>query len=184
VEIVRFGTEAKLEFDVVTCQEQSGPRSGLVPGSPWASSVINAIRVSEHLCWTGVASRNTHDLLPLPLDERTLAHVVERVGVVLDLLERPLILETPAPTATFTGFAELCSRRHRRLRCSEPSGSRAGWLVDRSRSSQWDAIRSSHTMEMWTGSTRSPGNELIALWTAAAALGSFSAVSEALAAAF
>ena len=26
--------------------------------------------VSDHLCWTGVLGRNTHDLLPLPYDGR------------------------------------------------------------------------------------------------------------------
>ena len=31
--------------------------------------------VSDHLCWTGVLGRNTHDLLPLPFDEETLRHV-------------------------------------------------------------------------------------------------------------
>ncbi len=32
--------------------------------------------VSDHLCWTGVAGRNTHDLLPMPLTEEALRHVV------------------------------------------------------------------------------------------------------------
>ena len=27
----------------------------------------SALWISDHLCWTGVASRNTHDLLPVPL---------------------------------------------------------------------------------------------------------------------
>ena len=35
--------------------------------------------MSDHLCWTGVAGRNTHDLLPLPYTEEALAHVVARV---------------------------------------------------------------------------------------------------------
>src|SRR5579871_5403874 len=38
---------------------------------------VNARWVSDHLCWTGVAGRNTHDLLPIPLNEESLAHVVE-----------------------------------------------------------------------------------------------------------
>src|SRR6202140_4979640 len=49
--------------------------------------------ISDHLCWTGVAGRNTHDLLPLPLTEEALSHVVARVKTVSDILERPLILE-------------------------------------------------------------------------------------------
>src|SRR5580658_1194554 len=40
---------------------------------------VRARWVSDHLCWTGVAGRNTHDLLPLPLNEEILAHVAGRV---------------------------------------------------------------------------------------------------------
>src|SRR5438552_15177676 len=39
---------------------------------------VNARWISDHLCWTGVAGRNTHDLLPIPLNEETLAHAAER----------------------------------------------------------------------------------------------------------
>ena len=35
--------------------------------------------VSDHLCWTGVAGLNTHDLLPFPLTEQSLKHTVEKV---------------------------------------------------------------------------------------------------------
>src|SRR5256885_10239683 len=35
---------------------------------------VNARWGSDHLCLTGVAGLNTHDLLPLPLNEATLAH--------------------------------------------------------------------------------------------------------------
>lgn len=57
--------------------------------------------VSDHLCWTGVAGRNTHDLLPVPLNEETLRHVIERIRIVQDLLERPLVLENPSSYVTF-----------------------------------------------------------------------------------
>ena len=40
--------------------------------------------VSDHLRWTGVANQRVHDLLPLPYDEATLRHVVERVRAVQD----------------------------------------------------------------------------------------------------
>jgi len=62
---------------------------------------VKACWVSDHLCWTGVAGRNTHDLLPIPLNEETLAHVVGRIRVVQDFLERPLVLENPSSYATF-----------------------------------------------------------------------------------
>jgi len=52
--------------------------------------------VSDHLCWTGVLGRNTHDLLPLPYDKATLRHVTRRVRQVQDALERPLVLENPS----------------------------------------------------------------------------------------
>ena len=58
--------------------------------------------VSDHLCWTGVLGRNTHDLLPLPYDEETLRHVTGRVKQVQDALERPLVLENPS---TYLAFA-------------------------------------------------------------------------------
>ena len=61
----------------------------------------NAAWVSDHLCWTGVAGRNTHDLLPLPLNAESLRHVTERVRVVQDYLERPLVLENPSSYITF-----------------------------------------------------------------------------------
>ena len=60
-----------------------------------------AVWVGDHVCWTGVAGRNNHDLLPLPYDEPTLAHVVERVRTVQDFLERPLVLENPSSYVTF-----------------------------------------------------------------------------------
>lgn len=60
-----------------------------------------ALWVSDHLCWTGVAGRNTHDLLPMPLSEDALRHVVARVKAVSDILERPLILENASTYAEF-----------------------------------------------------------------------------------
>src|SRR5262245_45266232 len=59
--------------------------------------------VSDHLCWTGVMGLNAHDLLPIPLNEESLAHVVERIRVVPDVLERPLVLEN---TSTYVTFAQ------------------------------------------------------------------------------
>jgi uncharacterized protein len=57
--------------------------------------------ISDHLCWTGVLGRNAHDLLPIPLNEDTLRHVVARIRTVQDYLERPLILENPSSYVTF-----------------------------------------------------------------------------------
>jgi hypothetical protein len=57
--------------------------------------------VSDHLCWTGVAGVNTHDLLPVPLNEESLRHVAARVRRVQDFLERPLVLENPSTYLEF-----------------------------------------------------------------------------------
>ena len=57
--------------------------------------------ISDHLCWTGVAGVNTHDLLPLPLNEESLRHVAERVRQVQNFLERPLVLENPSSYLEF-----------------------------------------------------------------------------------
>jgi uncharacterized protein (UPF0276 family) len=65
------------------------------------ADAIGALWISDHLCWTGVLGINTHDLLPVPLTEETLAHVVARIRTVQDLLERPLVLENPSSYVTF-----------------------------------------------------------------------------------
>ncbi len=65
------------------------------------ATAVDARWISDHLCWTGVAGRNTHDLLPLPFDEATLKHVTERVRIVQDFLERPLTLENPSSYVAF-----------------------------------------------------------------------------------
>lgn len=62
---------------------------------------IQARWISDHLCWTGVLGCNTHDLLPLPLNEETLAYVTARVKTVQEVLERPLVLENPSSYVTF-----------------------------------------------------------------------------------
>jgi len=62
---------------------------------------VNARWISDHLCWTGIAGRTSHDLLPLPLTEEALAHVAARVRIVQDFLQRPLVLENPSSYITF-----------------------------------------------------------------------------------
>jgi uncharacterized protein (UPF0276 family) len=57
--------------------------------------------VSDHLCWTGIMGRNVHDLLPMPYSEEALRHTTERVKVVSDFLERPLVLENPSSYVEF-----------------------------------------------------------------------------------
>jgi hypothetical protein len=63
---------------------------------------VGARWVSDHLCWTGVAGKNTHDLLPMPYTEESLRHVVARVRQVQDFLGTPLVLENPSTYVEFT----------------------------------------------------------------------------------
>jgi uncharacterized protein (UPF0276 family) len=62
---------------------------------------VRAVWVSDHVCWTGVAGRNLHDLLPLPYTEQALRHMVRRIRQIQDILERPLILENPSSYVEF-----------------------------------------------------------------------------------
>ncbi len=57
--------------------------------------------VSDHLCWTGVNRLNTHDLLPVILNEESLTHIVARIHAVQEFLQRPLIIENPSSYLTF-----------------------------------------------------------------------------------
>ena len=59
--------------------------------------------VSDHLCWTGVAGKNTHDLLPLPYTEENLRHVAARVRAVQDVLGAPLAVENPSSYVEHAG---------------------------------------------------------------------------------
>jgi hypothetical protein len=57
--------------------------------------------VSDHLCFTTAHGVNSHDLLPLPYDRPTLAHVVDRVKRASDAFGRPFAVENPS---SYLGF--------------------------------------------------------------------------------
>lgn len=84
---------------------------------------VSAKWVSDHLCWTGVLGVNSHDLLPLPLNETMLNHVVARVNKVQEILGRRLVLENPSTYLSFKHsdmsepdfLRELCKRSGCRL---------------------------------------------------------------------
>jgi uncharacterized protein len=59
--------------------------------------------VSDHLCWTGVAGKNTHDLLPMPYTDEALRHVGDRVRAVQDFLGAPIALENPSTYVEHAG---------------------------------------------------------------------------------
>lgn len=54
---------------------------------------VEPLWVSDHLCWTGLAGQNSHDLLPLPYTEEALALVVRHIRQVQDVLGRRFVLE-------------------------------------------------------------------------------------------
>jgi hypothetical protein len=65
------------------------------------ANFIEPAWISDHLCWTGIAHKNTHDLLPLPYTEESLRHLVTRIKQVQDYLERPIALENPSTYLEF-----------------------------------------------------------------------------------
>ena len=62
---------------------------------------LNVPWLSDHLCWTGVHGKNTHDLLPMPYTEEALTHMTARIHQAQDMLERHLILENPSSYVEF-----------------------------------------------------------------------------------
>lgn len=59
--------------------------------------------ISDHLCWTGVAHKNTHDLLPVPYTREALEHIVSRIQQVQEYLGYNIALENPS---TYLEFKE------------------------------------------------------------------------------
>jgi len=49
--------------------------------------------ISDHLCWTGVGGKNTHDLLPMPYTEEAVRHIASRVEAVQEFLGQRILLE-------------------------------------------------------------------------------------------
>lgn len=59
--------------------------------------------VSDHLCWTSLGGRESHDLLPVAYTRDVLDHVAARVARVQDLLGRRLLLEN---ASTYVAFCD------------------------------------------------------------------------------
>jgi uncharacterized protein len=74
--------------------------------------------VSDHLCWTALGGRESHDLLPVACTEAVLTHVAARVAHVQERLGRRLLLENASAYVAFRAreyeeadfFAELVRR--------------------------------------------------------------------------
>lgn len=59
--------------------------------------------VSDHLCFTGMNSHNTHDLLPVPYTQESLRHITSRIHEMQEKLGQRLVMENPS---TYLEFAE------------------------------------------------------------------------------
>lgn len=57
--------------------------------------------ISDHLCWTGVHGKNTHDLLPLPYTEETIHYLADRIKQVQDILHRQILIENVSSYLSF-----------------------------------------------------------------------------------
>jgi len=57
--------------------------------------------VSDHMCWTGNAHGNIHDLLPLPFTREALKYLIDKVGFVQDFLGRQILLENVSSYLVF-----------------------------------------------------------------------------------
>ncbi len=74
--------------------------------------------LSDHLCWTGVNNKNTHDLMPLPYTEEVINHVADRIRQVQDFLGRQILIENVSSYITYQQsemsewefIAEICKR--------------------------------------------------------------------------
>lgn len=62
---------------------------------------IEPAAVSDHLCWGAFGGHHAHDLLPLPFNEETLLHVVNRIIQVQERLRRRLLLENVSSYVCF-----------------------------------------------------------------------------------
>jgi uncharacterized protein (UPF0276 family) len=55
--------------------------------------IMKPLRVSDHLCWTGVGGKRLHDLLPVPFTAESLAHVAARIDAVQERIRMPIAIE-------------------------------------------------------------------------------------------
>jgi uncharacterized protein (UPF0276 family) len=79
---------------------------------------IEPLFVSDHLSWSRYAHFNSHDLLPLPYTEETLAVVCRNIDMAQEAMGRAMLFENPSSYVTFAAstmtewefLAETCRR--------------------------------------------------------------------------
>jgi len=62
-------------------------------------ALINDIQpawVSDHICWTGLQGKTSHDLLPIAYNPETLSQVADKVNRIQDALQQSIVLENPS----------------------------------------------------------------------------------------
>lgn len=84
-----LGSADPLDFDYLTQLKKLADR-------------IKPKWISDHVCWTGVAKHNSHDLLPLPYHEESLKIMVEKIKQVQDFFEQQILIENPSSYMEFT----------------------------------------------------------------------------------
>jgi uncharacterized protein (UPF0276 family) len=96
----------------------AGPQSDYLRELSMLAKRVEPLWISDHLCWTGVHGRESHDLLPLPYTEEALSVVVRNVLRVQDALGRRILLENVSSYVEFTSslipewefVREVCER--------------------------------------------------------------------------
>jgi len=94
------------------------PRSDYVAALRELADLVQPLYVSDHLCWTGLGGRSSHDLLPVASTREVLTLVSERVERVQDALGRRILLENASAYVRFRGeemseaemLSALCER--------------------------------------------------------------------------
>lgn len=84
-------------------------------------SLIDPFLVSDHLCWTGNAKSNLHNLLPFPYTKNEVSVISEKIDQVQNFLKRPLLLENLSAYIQFSesemSEAEFLSELQKRTGC-------------------------------------------------------------------
>lgn len=82
---------------------------------------IEPLFVSDHLSWSRFDHFNSHDLLPLPYTEETLAVVCRNIQQAQEAIGRPMLLENPSSYVSFAASSmtewEFLAEMTRRTGC-------------------------------------------------------------------
>jgi uncharacterized protein (UPF0276 family) len=85
------------------------------------ADALEVPHISDHLCYTGLAHSNTHDLLPIPYTEEALEHIVPRIHALQEVLGRKFVFENASSYLEFNGTTisepEFLSELHKRTGC-------------------------------------------------------------------